>query len=199
MTVIQSNSGAPSLAEFRNQFEGYARPHLWKMSLTFPRGAGSATAVGTGVGSTVVINDSAKKLSFDVEKVTIPGIQTAAVEAWYMGRPIKYAGDRTFEDVTFTIKNDKDWSVRTSFEQWLAFMNGHRENVGSDDLDEYATDIQITQLDRKGREIVTYTLIDAWPKTITGMDLTYTDGNGKEQFDVTFAYQWWTREPAGII
>lgn len=204
MATKQSNDGAPSLAQFKSQFHGGARPYLWKMSLTFPKGAtGTETRgdAGTGtVGSNVVIDDNSQKLAFDVEKISIPGMKLNPIEAAYMGRKVKYAGDRTdFEDITITVKNDKDWAVRQSFEQWMAFMNGNRENVGSDELSEYAVDIQITQLDRKGREIVTYTLIDAFPNSVGNMELNYENGNAMEKFDVTFSYQWWEREEAGII
>lgn len=174
-----------SLAEFRAQFNAGVRPSLYSVTVPFPAG--------------VAGNDATEKLNFTCKAVQIPGTDSGMVEAWYMGRAVKLAGDRTFSEITFTVVNDNDWKVRTAFERWMNYINGHSENVGATRLSDYSVDFVIDQLDRDGEVIATYNVVGAFPISVSGLDLGYDMVDQLQEFSVTLAIQWWERASAGIV
>lgn len=176
-----------TLAEFRGQFRGGARPTLYRMTMTFP-----SAYVSEAV-------DAETKFQFSCTGTSLPGIQSNTIDVWYMGRAVKVAGDRTFEALTLTILNDNDWKIRTAFEQWMNGINNHRENVGAVHPDEYQVDALLEQLDRRGNVIARYRLIGAFPEDVSNIELNYSSVDTIEDFNVTLAYQWWEREEQGII
>ena len=70
-----------------------------------------------------------EKISLTGKASSYPKSNNQPVEVDYFGRKIKLAGNRTFEDWTITFYNDQDFSVKSLFENWLAAINGHENNV----------------------------------------------------------------------
>lgn len=173
-----------TLSEFKAQLQGGARPSLYNVTLAFP--------------ASIAGQDAATKLQFTCKGAQLPGVSTGQIEAPYMGRKVKMAGDATFQDITLTILNDVDWTVRTAFERWSNLINNHAENRGAVRLQDYAVDVMITQLDRDGNDVATYVLISAYPSDIGAIDLGYDQVDTIEEFSVTLAYSWWERSEAGI-
>lgn len=174
-----------SLAEFKANFAAGARPTLYKVTLNFP------AAVASG--------DASRKFQFTCKAASLPGQQSGTILVPYMGRKVKLAGDREFNDYQVTVINDSDWVVRTAFERWMQMINGHAENVGATRLADYSVDMLLEQLDRAGEVIATYTLIGAFPVVVDPIGLSYEAVDQVEEFGVTLAYQWWTRSEAGIV
>ena len=59
-----------------------------------------------------------------VKAAQIPGSTIAALPINYVGRPIKYAGFRTFDNWTTTIINDDDFSMRNKVMEWMRTISG---------------------------------------------------------------------------
>jgi HPt (histidine-containing phosphotransfer) domain-containing protein len=174
-----------NISQFMAQFSGGARPSLFSVTCPFPAGIGD--------GSTT------EKLSFSAKNTQIPGIDTGLIEVPYKGRFLKIAGDRQFQEITLQIVNDQDWKVRTAFERWAHMINGHSENVGATRLSEYAVDMLIEQFDRAGNVIAAYTLIGAFPTSLSSIDLGFDAIDQIEEFSVVIQYQWTSRPEAGIV
>lgn len=175
-----------SLAQFRSQFNGGAKPTLYKVTGKFPDGTDSS---GT----------AALKMSFDAKTAQLPGSSVGLISVPYKGRIVKLAGDRDFQPMTLTIINDTDWTIRTAFERWMNLINGHAENIGATRPDQYQTDFTIEQLDRNGIAIATYTLIGCYPSDISAIELGYEQVDTIEDFTVTLEMQYWQRGEAGIL
>lgn len=174
-----------SLAQFKANFQAGARPTLYKATLNFP--------------ALVAGQDAARSFQFMCKGASIPGQQHGTILVPYMGRKIKLAGDREFQDMQLTIINDIDWLLRTAFERWMQMINGHAENVGAIRLADYSVDMLLEQVGRDGNTIATYTLIGAFPAVVDPIALDYEAVDQIEMFGVTMSYQWWTRADAGIV
>lgn len=169
-----------SLAEFRGQFEGGARPSLYNVSLVFPLGVAGA--------------DVTQKMSFTCKGAQLPGISLTPIEVPYMGRTVKIAGDRQFQPITFTVINDTDWKVRNAFERWFNLINQHSENVGAVRPSEYQVDMVVEQIGRDGEIIASYTLVGSFPSDLSPIELGFDQIDVLEEFTVTVEYSYWTRD-----
>lgn len=174
-----------SLAEFRSQFLGGARPTLYKVHCPFPSGVDSGGA--------------SLKLSFDAKVAQIPGATVNPINVPYRGRNLKIAGDRDFQPITLQVINDVDWKVRTAFERWLNLINGHAENVGATRMSQYQVDWSIEQYDRNGLVLAKYDFVGGFPIDVSTIDLGYEQVDTISEFSVTMDYQWWTRAEVGIL
>ena len=173
-----------SLAQFRSQFLGGARPTLYRVTCGFPSGVDSGSA--------------SVKLSFDAKVAQIPGTSVNPILVPFQGRNLKIAGDREFQPITITVINDSDWKTRTAFERWVNLINGHAENVGATRASQYQQDFSIEQFDRNGLVLAKYSFVGGFPIDVSTIELGYEQVDTLEEFTVTLDYQWWTREEAGI-
>ena len=79
--------------QFRSQMVGDgARPNLFEVSMPFPIFSAPGNA--------------SRKLTFMCRASALPGATIGSVTVPYFGRELKFAGNRTFADWTFTVIND---------------------------------------------------------------------------------------------
>lgn len=200
-----------SIDAFRaNLVNGGARNNLYLVSGSFP-GAGSgainaaagvAGAVFGGAVSGAITNvaaaagmgDPSSSLSFLCSAAKIPESTVGEVKASYMGRELKYAGDRSFGDWTISCYNDGSYGLRKAFETWSNLMNSYQGNVGPNNMNAYLTDWSVQPLTREGNPICTYKFIGCFPKTIAAIDLSFESKTDLSKFDVTISYQYHTLE-----
>ena len=74
--------------------------------------------------------DAGRKMEYLCKGAQLPSDVVNPIDVYYMGRQIKVAGDRTFEEMTLTIINDADFSIRNAFERWMSLLNTHEGNLG---------------------------------------------------------------------
>jgi hypothetical protein len=176
---------AASINDFKAQFLGGARPNLYQVVQPFPLILGVPAAT--------------EKLKFFCKGFELPGVSTNPIEVPYMGRQLKVAGDRTFDDVTMTVINDMDFSIRNTFERWSNIINGHEKNQGKMNPADYQVDTVVNQLDRDGNILKSYILIGTFPTSISNIDLAYDSNDTIEEFTVSFSYQYWVDPINGIV
>jgi len=177
-----------NLNEFRNKLvNGGARPSQFEMSVIWPdlvRGlAGVAQAE--------------QDVRFLCEISQIPGEMINPITVNYFGRQLKYAGERTWNDLTITILNDEDFKIHKALEKWMKAVADHPTTVSQFDggiaSGSYATDFVVTQMSRNsgGSPTQAYKFIGAWPTNIGDIALNWGSTDAIETFTCTFAYQWW--------
>lgn len=186
---------------------GGARPTLFQVLIPNFPSLGSGGIVGGTIGGPSL----SSKVGLLAKSASIPPSLVDSVDAGYMGRKIKLAGDRIFPNWSCTIMNDEDFQVRNVFEDWHEILNSREPNlltrvapaggvtVGSTDPNNYKRDITLIQFSKAGFEIKIYTLIGAFPVTISPITLDYDATNSLEQFDVEFAYDYWQPTDASSI
>ena len=165
-----------SVNAFLGQFEGGARPNRYRVRITGPQ-----------AGATVP-----EKMLFLCRSATIPASNLGVVNVAYMGRNVKVSGDKVFDDWTVTCYNDTVWDLRTEFEKWIDGMLRHEANITDyQDAAQYHADATVEQLDRNENVIQTYKLKAVFPSQVGEIALAYDTNDTVEEFQVTFAVNWW--------
>jgi len=202
---------ARSITEFKSKLsKGGARPNLFLVRLNFPTLQGIVDIDGTNVSG----NGPTEQAEFLVKTAQIPASNIGTIEVPFRGRMLKVAGDRTFEPWSVTVINDGNFEVRKAFEIWSRGINALTENVsqlgygnGKNGALTYCADMVVYQLGRDGvtpdktpasintngtdakMDVVrAYKFFDAWPSSISAIDLGYDANDQIEEFTVEFQY-----------
>ena len=169
------------LSEFQTRIKGGVRPNLYKVNFDFPTESNKVAA---------------DTVSYLCKSAAIPASTVGTVELPFRGRVIKVPGDRTFESWTATFYNDIDWKLRNAFEEWVDLTNEKDENNASKAVGDVFKDITVEQLDKFKTDsvtaIATYNLINAFPVSVSQISLAYDNNDSYEEFDVEFAYSYFT-------
>jgi hypothetical protein len=166
---------ALDITNFRSNFDGGARPNLFEVTITDFGVAGGQ--------------------NFLVKGASLPASTVASIDVPFRGRIIKVAGDRTFEDWTVTFYNNNDFLIRGAFEDWMQqYLNTHVTNIGEPDQKDYYKNMSVKQLNKADEVVAEYTIYDAFPTNVSAIDLNYDTGDTVEEFEVTFAYNYWKRD-----
>jgi hypothetical protein len=184
-----------NVSQFTNQLvNDGARPNLFQISLP-----GLPTPLGTNQLQNV--SNPSSRLSFMAKAAQLPGSSIGQVPLYYFGREVKFAGNRTFADWQLTIINDEDFTIRTSLETWMNYINSNAGNVRATGTgpqlitqsgQSYALDATVNQYGKNGNIIQAYNFVGMFPIDISPIDLDWGSNDAIEEFTVTFAYQYWT-------
>lgn len=165
---------------FLGVFDGGARPNRYRVTIVNPQ-MSISPALNTNI-------------QFLCRSTSIPASIMGVAPVHFMGREVKIAGDRTFDDWSVTIYNNKSFDLRKAFENWSSNMLknfGNVEDGSIDDETKYMSRGIVEQLDRKDEKIQTYKVEGIWPITVGDIALAYDSNNTVEEFQVTFAVNWW--------
>ena len=169
-----------NIADFKTQMiGGGARPNQFRVELTFP----SFVTLGAVAG---------QRAQFLCKAAQLPASTIETIPVLFKGRPVNFAGERTFAPWTVSIYNDTTFGIRNALEQWQSGIQNYDTTLGKVNPTEYQVDLQVHQLDRSGSIIKTYKFIDAFPTSISAIGLDYEQQNAIEQFDVEFQHNYFT-------
>lgn len=163
-----------------NMIGGGARPNLFRVNGTFPAAAVAAAGL-----------NPAQQIQFLCSAATLPDVRITTVPVSFQGRTLKLPGDREFADWVITVYNDNDFGLRNAFEKWSDVVNRIESNIGRNALAEYSQTWTVTQLDRAGKDVKSYTFIDCWPILVSEIGLDFAPTTTIESFQVTLAYQYY--------
>ena len=173
------------LSSFKSALQyGGARSSLFNMTVYVP-GTFDGTTM-TGVGALL------QTFHLQCNVSAIPPLTVTPIEKQYFGRTVKIPGDIVYGDLTTTVMNAEDYSVRNAIEKWMDKMNGHVSNKGFSNNTDWVTDLELIQYSKDGESLMYYEFIDCWPQTLAEIPLSYDTASDIEQFDVTWAYNYYT-------
>ena len=201
---------ARGISEFKTKLiNGGARPNLFLVRLNFPTTLSQIADI-EAVDSSNVITERAE---FLVKTAQLPASTIGTIDVPFRGRMLKVAGDRTFEPWSVTVVNDGQFGIRKAFETWSRGINALTENVSQlgfgDDNPGYCVDLEVFQLGRDqqkpnktpqsmnaqgrdGMEVIrAYKFYDAWPSSLSAIDLSYESNDQIEEFTVEFQYNYY--------
>ena len=202
---------ARGISEFKSRLaKGGARPNLFLVRLNFPTTLSNIIDIDQIDSST----DLTSQAEFLVKTAQLPASTIGVIDVPFRGRMLKVAGDRTFEPWSVTVINDGAFKLRKAFETWSRGVNALTENVsqlgyGSGDPISYCVDMTVFQLSRDnqtpsktptnmnslgedGMEVVrAYKFFDAWPSSLSAIDLSYESNDQVEEFTVEFQYNYY--------
>lgn len=162
---------------------GGLRPSRYKVVLSFPSAVGGAQA--------------ALKVGFTCKAASVPASRVGMAIAPYMGRKIKLAGDREFDDWNITVMLDTDMVTRDAFEVWSDLINGHASNVaipGWGNPSTYMANAEVHLIDAEGKTLRKYTLEGTWPTSVGEISLGWDQSDTIAEMPVTLAVQYWRSE-----
>ena len=157
---------------------GGARPSLFEVTFSVP----TADVTGSVTDMATHCNVSA-----------IPALTVTPIERQYFGRTVKIPGDMVFGDLSTTIINSQNYSLRKVLEKWMDTMNSTGGNLGYSDSTSGFGTVTLKQYSKTGSVLLKWTFVDAWPQTISEIALSYDTASDIEQFDVTWAYNYYTQ------
>ena len=162
------------ISQFKNKLgAGGSRPNQFLVTLNWP----------TIIGAAVTGDDALL-----VTSAALPASNVNPTIIQYRGREVKLAGERTFDPWTITVLNDTSMKLRKAFESWSNLMNNRVDNGGSIAPATYMCDLQVAQLDRNDKEVRKYTILNAFPITVSEVALAYSANDVISEFNVTFQY-----------
>ena len=169
-----------AISDFKSALSyGGARPALFDFYMYIP-----AALTGLGdLGNT----------HFYCNVSAIPPLTVTPIEKQYFGRTVKIPGDIVYGDLSTTIFNTENFSIRNAIETWMDKINSHADNTGFSDSTSWVTTADLTQYAKDGETSMIYTFVDLWPTTIAELPLSYDTASDIEQFDVTWAYNYYTQ------
>lgn len=170
----------PTISDFKAQLrQGGARSNQFTVELTFPAAASAGGA--------------ARAASFLCSATSVPAVTVENIPLSYRGRPVNFAGERSFAPWSITIINDGDYMIRNAFERWSDAIANFDATDGLVNPADYQVDLSVIQLDRNGIELKRYKFLDAYPTELGAMGLAY-DNPAIQTYDVTFQYNYYVPE-----
>jgi hypothetical protein len=129
---------------------------------------------------------------------SIPASNMGVVSVNYFGRPIKYPGNRTFEDLTTTIINDEGYVIRNGIETWLDQINSVKLNVRSPDFvgkNSYTSDLSLQPYQKTGDKAgKPFTFINCFPTSLDAIDVGWETNDAIMEYSVTWTYDFWKHD-----
>jgi hypothetical protein len=169
-----------NIADFKAQMiGGGARPNQFRVELAFP----SYVTLGIVAG---------QRAQFLCKAAQLPASSIENIQTLYRGRPVNFAGERTFQPWTISIYNDTTFNIRNAFEAWQNGIQNYSATTGRVNPRDYQIDLNVHQLGRDGAIIKSYKFVDAFPTLIGPIALDYDQQNAIETFDVEFQYNYFT-------
>ena len=171
---------ATGITNFRNSFKG-TRPNRFLMNIASP--------VGAGLGSA--------KWDIYGKATSIPNQQIGVIPVPWMGRVIKFSGERLFPDWTVQIYDASGSDdTRAYFMTWLEKMNTAETHAISYNQTSTATvkfdDFGNTQNAAGGQSGFTrsFKLVHIFPIDVGPLEFSYDASDSFSEFTVTFAYDY---------
>lgn len=166
-----------TISAFKAQMQGGgARPNQFQVVLTFPSFVGG---IGVAAGNAA---------TFLCRAATLPASTVGDIVASYRGRPVHFAGERTFTPWTISVYNDTNFLIRNSMETWSNGVLNYAATNGIQRPADYQVDLLVYQLDRNDNIIKQYTFYDAYPTNVGQIQLDFAQNTEIELFDVEFEY-----------
>lgn len=162
-----------------NMIGGGARANQFMVQLSFP----SYVALGAVAG---------QRAQFLCKAAQLPASTITDVPVQYRGREVHFAGERNFQPWLVTMMNDTTFGIRNALEAWQGGIQEYALTTGRTTPSEYQVDMSVYQLDRNGAILKQYDFKDAYPTTISTIQLSYDQPNLIEEFEVEFVYNYFT-------
>ena len=169
-----------TITQFRSEIskqKNLARPNLFEVNVT-----------GKAINNALV--------PFMAKIASIPTSTMGVVEVPYFGRQVKVPGNRTFDNLSITILNDENFSIRNKIEEWMAQMNSHVGNVQTGALADLTTNttVSIKHYGVAGGNdsLGEWKFVNCFPVALGEIALDWGSNDTVEEYTVDWAYDYWT-------
>jgi hypothetical protein len=124
---------------------------------------------------------------------SLPEKSISVIELFKDGRKFPVPGEIEFTNTwTATFYNDEGLELRSQFEKWIdAIDTFNGAGQSGDSIWSQTTDISVSQLKNDLSVAKTYTFHNAWPSSISSVELADETVNTISEFTVTFTFSHW--------
>lgn len=152
---------------------GYARSNRFELN------------IGPSKSSNAVLNEAA---TFLCESVSLPGKDITTFEYSFnaMRNTVKYANGYTLPDITCTFNLTNDYRAKKFFDSWLKLIVSNEYTVRY--APDYERPVTITQLNQRNERIYGVELLNAFPISVSSIDLSNATTDDISKFSVTLTY-----------
>ena len=186
MATTQKAANTFSLAKLKTALsKGGARSNLFEFTIT---------KSPIDVGKVKKFADLAYLCSVSA----IPGVEITPIERAHYGRMIKFPGDMVFADFTTTIYQTEGGLEHTNILTWMDNINAPNANIMKTETTSgmnHTGTGKLFERTKGGGTALTTTFMDMFPTSVSEIALSYDTTSDFEQFDVTWAYQYFTHDP----
>ena len=174
-----------NVSQFLQTIGQGVKPNMFLIDVQFPGGLSKTS-------------EEQKLTNILCKSAALPGSNLGVIEVPFRGRTVKIAGDRTFDTWTATFFNDKDFKLRSFFEEWANQINTHEANTSPlfkpNNTDGYTAELKVRQLEKddtaEGSSLREYTLFYCFPTNVSQIDLAYDSNDQIEEFTVEWQYSY---------
>ena len=189
---------AKGINDFREKFGG-VRPNRFRVNISAPTG----TAVSSAAAG---VADGAVDFEIYCKATSVPGSSIGVIPTPWMGRVVKFSGERTYADWTVQVYDASLSSSdsRKRFEAWIDTMDSRDLHdiryklTGSASVhwDDIANTSGVGEHgDQKFQKSIT--MVNLFPIDISAMELSYDTVDTFAEYTITFAYDYWEPSTEG--
>lgn len=204
-----------SITEFKNNIK-IVRPNMFFAEVDLPPNLqqifldkktnredfnleGSATIPGLNWFESFDGRNINETFRFRCEVTQLPGRTISTTDDQAYGPITKFAYETGYQDLDMQIIASEDFRERVFFEVWMEniinqtnFQDGNKSNAGlSKYYNQYATgQVRIFQASPDTKILARYTLYNAYPISLSPMNLTWEEQDTYQRFTVTMTYRY---------
>jgi hypothetical protein len=153
-----------------------ARPSRFDVQFGVPNGLYSYLNIG-------------RNLAFRCERAELPGRTLSTFDRKIYGPVEKHPYLMTYNDLNFTFIVSDTMEEKAFFDAWLELINP-QDTYNMKYKTDYVTDVIINQYTLQDENLLSITLLDAFPISVNQLDLDWSS-DGYHKLSVTFAYYKW--------
>jgi len=161
---------------------GVAYASRWKVIL--PQISGTDKPGGGSVEGQFTIED----LNLVCTAVRLPGIDVVTVDRNIGMVPQKVAVGKTVNPVSLTFYLTNKYTSRKYWQEWMETVVGKGAPYTAGFLSSYGKQVEIQQLDKLGGKVYTVKLEQAYPVTLSEIELNNAAATAAAEFTVTLQY-----------
>jgi hypothetical protein len=141
------------------------------------------------VTSNLFNNETMQKILLFCDQTQLPGINISTTPIRHYGEAREMPYERLFDPVNLSFYVDREMKVKLFFDEWIQnIQNSYSRTFNY--YKEYITDIDIITYDRGNLPQYKVTLYEAYPKTVSAIQLDYANRDVMK-VAVTMQYKYW--------
>lgn len=150
------------------------------------------------ISGAVVDGDSSRHLALLCNQAQMPGKYFQTVDRFTHGPPIKIASASIYDEMILSFYCQEGMGVYELFTDWQSYIQDNTTSNEFSYFDDYVSNITIEQLDPTGSVSYAVTLIDAFPRMVSPMQLDWSSKDSFHNLQVSMVYRYWRKEDLSI-
>jgi len=141
----------------------------------------------------VVDGESARTISILCNQAQMPGRYFQTSDRFTNGPPSKVASASIYDEMVLSFYCQEGMGIYGLFNDWQSYIQNTRSHNEFSYFDDYVSDITIDQITAKGSVSYSVTLIDAYPRMVSPLQLDWSSQNSFHNLQVSMVYRYWRK------